>query len=259
MPVLPNELGKGFHLALIRNPLALGHFHVPGLFDGVKDTSTRLLDEELIAGVVGQPEEPLGSGDFLPKRPIFLLSDEGVEFFRIERSPLPVDEAGNVIFNSFRDVFEVVFLSNPTLRYFSLFKVETPLEDFVEAYLGETGFEDVRPRVDSLQISLHGLLLLIRDQIYLIYYHHICNLELIQHEFRYCRSLLQIHFFGILLPTHSAAGRTPCLFHFLDYDFVRNEVLLEVFSINNSHHSIDLGVFLNARSVCEGLSHGERS
>ncbi len=182
-----------------------------------------------------------------------------MEFFRIKGSPLPVDEAGDVIFNSFRDVFQVVFLSDPTLRYFSLFKVKTPLEDLIEVDFGETGFEDVGSRVDTLQISLHNLLLLVRDQIDLIDNHHICDLQLIQHEFCYCRFFLLIHRFNVLLPANSTARRTSCLFLFLDYDLIRNEVLLEVFSINNSHHGVDLGVFLDPRSVCEGLGNGERS
>ena len=87
------------------------------------------MNKELKFWVIGQPKESFGSCDAQPEWPVFLAGEQGMELNWVKGSTSPIDKAGNVVFDGFRDIYWVISLRDPSLANFSLFQVESLLKD----------------------------------------------------------------------------------------------------------------------------------
>lgn len=181
-----------------------------------------------------------------------------MEFLRIEGPPLAINEARYVVLDGFRDIFSGVLLSDPPLAYFCLLKIEAFLEDQLQIDVRIGRLKDFGLRVDPLDIGVYSSFLLLADEVSFVYNDQISDLELVQHQLSNRWLFLFFHLL-FLSPAPASSRFAVILFVFFLHHLIRDQILLEVFCVDDRHHRIDLCVFFYAWSVSEGLSNWERS
>jgi hypothetical protein len=176
-----NEPLELFELLFVSNPFTLWHFHIPGLGDLVDQAVSSFVDEKFELRIVGQPKEPLCPRYLPPERPVFFVGYQFVEFDWIKRPSCSIDETRYVVFNSFRDILGLVSFSHPPLADLRLLKVEPFLEDLIQIDLRVLAEDDLRVRVNALNIAKDIISLLLANKIDLVNDHQVSNFELIKH------------------------------------------------------------------------------
>ena len=176
-----------------------------------------------------------------------------MEFFRVKRSPFSINKAWNVILYRLRYIL-LILNCNPSLASLCFFKIKSFLKDLSQIDIRISSLEYIWLRINTFNISMDSILLLLGDQISLIDQYEIGYLKLVKHKF--CNSwfliFLYLLFFSFSLsPSWS---RLVCLLLLL-YKLIWYYIFLEILGVYDSYHGIDLCIFFNTRCISKGLSH----
>ncbi len=89
------------------------------------------MDEEFEFRIVGKPKESFCPSNLTPERPIFLISNQLMELDGIKGPPHSINEARNIVLDSFRNILSFISLGYPSLTDLCFLKIESLLEDLI--------------------------------------------------------------------------------------------------------------------------------